>query len=100
VDPHDYRSEPGKVALLRQLDAFAPASLTLHPTRERNGPRVRLLVSLNALQRVLPQHTQHDIGDLADIEPMHVSLYIETLQTTAAKPTVNRAGLSCIYYLR
>src|SRR6266478_4382036 len=33
---------------------------------------------------------QHDIGELADIEPMHVSLYIETLQTTAAKPTVKQ----------
>ena len=33
---------------------------------------------------------QHDIGELADIEPMHVSLYIETLQATAAKPTVKQ----------
>jgi site-specific recombinase XerD len=33
---------------------------------------------------------QHDIGELADIEPMHVSLYIEALQTTAAKPTVKQ----------
>jgi site-specific recombinase XerD len=33
---------------------------------------------------------QHDIGELTDIEPMHVSLYIETLQTTAAKPTVKQ----------
>jgi site-specific recombinase XerD len=33
---------------------------------------------------------QHDIAELADIEPMHVSLYIETLQTTAAKPTVKQ----------
>ena len=27
---------------------------------------------------------QHDIGELADIEPMHVSLYIETLQAAEA----------------
>jgi integrase/recombinase XerD len=27
---------------------------------------------------------QYDIGELADIEPMHVSLYIETLLATAA----------------
>jgi site-specific recombinase XerD len=33
---------------------------------------------------------QHDIGELADIEPMHISLYIETLQATAAKPTVKQ----------
>ena len=33
---------------------------------------------------------QHDIGELTDIEPMHVSLYIETLQATAAKPTVKQ----------
>src|ERR1700681_2930754 len=33
---------------------------------------------------------QNNIGELADIEPMHVSLYIETLQATAAKPTVKQ----------
>ena len=33
---------------------------------------------------------QHDIGELTDIEPMHVSLYIEALQTTTAKPTVKQ----------
>ena len=33
---------------------------------------------------------RHDIGELADIEPMHVSLYIEVLQATAAKPTVKQ----------
>jgi site-specific recombinase XerD len=31
---------------------------------------------------------QHQIGELADIEPIHVAAYIEALQTTAAKPTV------------
>jgi site-specific recombinase XerD len=31
---------------------------------------------------------QHEIGELADIEPIHVATYIEVLQTTAAKPTV------------
>ena len=31
---------------------------------------------------------QHEIGALADIEPIHVAAYIEVLQTTAAKPTV------------
>jgi site-specific recombinase XerD len=31
---------------------------------------------------------QHRIGELADIEPIHVGTYIEALQTTAAKPTV------------
>ena len=31
---------------------------------------------------------QHEIGGLADIEPIHVAAYIEVLQTTAAKPTV------------
>src|SRR5277367_6859119 len=33
---------------------------------------------------------QHKIGELADIEPMHVSLYIEALGATAAKPTVKQ----------
>src|SRR5277367_1286757 len=33
---------------------------------------------------------QRGIGELADIEPMHVSLYIEALQATAAKPTVKQ----------
>ena len=31
---------------------------------------------------------QHQIGELADIEPIHVAAYIEGLQATAAKPTV------------
>ena len=31
---------------------------------------------------------QHRIGELADIEPVHVAAHIEMLQTTAAKPTV------------
>src|SRR5271170_657372 len=31
---------------------------------------------------------QHAIGELGDIEPVHVAAYIEVLQTTAAKPTV------------
>jgi integrase/recombinase XerD len=31
---------------------------------------------------------QNEIGELADIEPIHVAAYIEVLQTTAAKPTV------------
>ena len=33
---------------------------------------------------------QHRIGELADIEPVHVAAYIEALQTTAAKPTVKQ----------
>jgi site-specific recombinase XerD len=33
---------------------------------------------------------QHRIGELSDIEPVHVAAYIETLQTTAAKPTVKQ----------
>jgi site-specific recombinase XerD len=33
---------------------------------------------------------QHRIGELADIEPVHVAAYIEVLQTTAAKPTVKQ----------
>jgi site-specific recombinase XerD len=31
---------------------------------------------------------QHGIGELAEIEPVHVGTYIEALQATAAKPTV------------
>jgi site-specific recombinase XerD len=33
---------------------------------------------------------QHRIGELADIEPVHVAAYIERLQTTVAKPTVKQ----------
>jgi site-specific recombinase XerD len=33
---------------------------------------------------------EHRIGDLADIEPIHVAAYIEGLQATAAKPTVKQ----------
>ena len=33
---------------------------------------------------------QHQIGELADIEPVHVAAYIEGLQATAAKPTVKQ----------
>jgi integrase/recombinase XerD len=33
---------------------------------------------------------QHRIGELADIEPIHVGTYIEALQATAAKPTVKQ----------
>ena len=33
---------------------------------------------------------QHGIGELADIEPIHVAAYVEALQTTAAKPTVKQ----------
>jgi site-specific recombinase XerD len=33
---------------------------------------------------------RHRIGELADIEPMHVATYIEALQATAAKPTVKQ----------
>src|SRR4051794_35274863 len=33
---------------------------------------------------------QHAIDDLADIEPIHVAAYVETLQASAAKPTVKQ----------
>ena len=33
---------------------------------------------------------QHRIGELADIEPIHVAVYIEALQATNAKPTVKQ----------
>ncbi|MFL5270318.1 MAG: tyrosine-type recombinase/integrase [Stellaceae bacterium] len=33
---------------------------------------------------------EHGIVELLDIEPIHVSAYIETLQDTAAKPTVKQ----------
>jgi site-specific recombinase XerD len=33
---------------------------------------------------------QHRIGELADIEPLHVAAYIEALQETMAKPTVKQ----------
>jgi site-specific recombinase XerD len=33
---------------------------------------------------------QHRIGELADIEPIHVAAYIEALQATNAKPTVKQ----------
>jgi integrase/recombinase XerD len=33
---------------------------------------------------------RHRIGQLVDIEPLHVAAYVETLQTTVAKPTVKQ----------
>jgi len=33
---------------------------------------------------------RHRIGELADIEPLHVAAYIETLQATMAKPSVKQ----------
>src|ERR1700681_4830783 len=33
---------------------------------------------------------QHGIDELADIEPIHVAAYVETLQASAAKPTVKQ----------
>jgi site-specific recombinase XerD len=33
---------------------------------------------------------RHQIGELAEIEPIHVAAYIEVLQATAAKPTVKQ----------
>src|ERR1700756_1931716 len=33
---------------------------------------------------------RHHIGELADIEPLHVAAYIEALQATASKPTVKQ----------
>ena len=32
----------------------------------------------------------HSIGDLVDIEPLHVAAYVEALQDNAAKPTVKQ----------
>ena len=37
-----------------------------------------------------PGSSSTSIGELADIEPVHVAAYIEALQTTAAKPTVKQ----------
>jgi site-specific recombinase XerD len=33
---------------------------------------------------------RHRIGELADIEPVHVAAYMEALQETASKPTVKQ----------
>jgi site-specific recombinase XerC len=33
---------------------------------------------------------RHRIGELADIEPIHVAAYLEALQATASKPTVKQ----------
>jgi hypothetical protein len=42
---------------------------------------------------------QHRIGELADIEPLHVAAYIEALQAMAAKPTVkqHRAAIRMLF---
>jgi site-specific recombinase XerC len=42
---------------------------------------------------------QHQFGELADIEPIHVAAYIEVLQATAAKPTVklHLAAISMLF---
>jgi integrase/recombinase XerD len=33
---------------------------------------------------------RHNIGQLVDIEPLHVAAYVEALQTQVAKPTVKQ----------
>jgi site-specific recombinase XerD len=42
---------------------------------------------------------RHEIGGLADIEPVHIAAYIEVLQETAAKPTVklHLAGIRMLF---
>jgi hypothetical protein len=35
---------------------------------------------------------QHRVGELADIEPLHVAAYIAGLQASAAKPADNKCG--------
>src|SRR3954462_3350755 len=73
-------ADAGEHAVRRFLEFFA-ATIRNRNTREAY---YRAVCSFFAwLER-------HDIGELADMEPMHVSLYIETLQATAAKPTVKQ----------
>ena len=60
---------------------FSPRrSATRTPAWPITGPRAHFFAWVE----------QHDIGELADIEPIHVAAYIEALQTTAAKPTVKQ----------
>src|ERR1700675_3843734 len=73
-------ADAGEHAVRRFLEFFA-ATMRNRNTREAY---YRAVCSFFAWLE------QHDIGELADIEPMHVSLYIETLQATAAKPTVKQ----------
>ena len=55
-------------------------SATRTPAWPITGPRAQFFAWLE----------QHGIGELADIEPIHVAAYIEALQATAAKPTVKQ----------
>jgi site-specific recombinase XerD len=73
-------ADAGEKAVRRFLEFFA-ATIRNRNTREAY---YRAVCSFFAWLE------QHDIGELADIEPMHVSLYIEALQATAAKPTVKQ----------
>ena len=58
---------------------FSPRrSATRTPAWPITGPRAHFFAWVE----------RHEIGGLADIEPIHVAAYIEVLQTTAAKPTV------------
>ena len=57
-----------------------PASATATRAWPITGPRVTFFAWVE----------RHRIGELADIEPLHVAAYIEALQATAAKPTVKQ----------
>src|SRR6202795_2524701 len=73
-------ADAGEHAVRRFLEFFA-ATIRNKNTREAYYP---------AACSFFAWLEEHNIGELADIEPMHVSLYIEALQATAAKPTVKQ----------
>jgi integrase/recombinase XerD len=73
-------ADAGEKAVRRFLEFFA-ATIRNRNTRE---------AYYRAAGSFFAWLEQHDVRELADIEPMHVSLYIESLQATAAKPTVKQ----------
>jgi site-specific recombinase XerD len=73
-------AEAGEHATRRFLEYFA-ANIRNRNTRQ---------AYLHAAGRFFAWCDQHQIGQLADIEPLHVAAYIEVLQAGYEKPTVKQ----------
>ena len=77
-------------AAIADAGASTPSAGFSNSSPRRSATKIPAMAYYRAACSFFVWLEQHDIGELADIEPMHVSLYIETLQTTAAKPTVKQ----------
>ncbi len=70
----------GETAARRFLEFFA-ATIRNKNTR---------MAYMRAVGQFFAWCDRHKIGELADIEPLHIAAYIEGLQASAAKPTVKQ----------